>query len=225
MALELELDSVEGLDDSVKSLYVENGDKFKLDVSGIEDTSGLKSALQHERDERKRAKDELKTLRGEIDSNNLKAAEEKGDFEQLHKSAMQENEKLKTQITERDVRDDKNMVNREAMRIAMKLADGYNAEILSKEIAERLSAHNGEVKVLDESGNLTVSSMNELEAIFKNNERFASLLKGNQSSGGGASGGSNGGGAAKEKTRSEFNDLNPVEASKFMKDGGKVTND
>lgn len=61
MALKLLLDSLDGLDEALKSLYVEKDGKFHLDVTGIEDTSGLKSALQKERDaakaERQRAKD------------------------------------------------------------------------------------------------------------------------------------------------------------------------
>jgi hypothetical protein len=47
--LNLTVDSLDGLDEATKSLYVQEGDKFKLDVDGIEDTSGLKNALQAER--------------------------------------------------------------------------------------------------------------------------------------------------------------------------------
>jgi len=61
MALKLILDSLEEADDAVKGLYVEKDGKFHLDVTGIEDTSGLKSALQKEREaarqERQRAKE------------------------------------------------------------------------------------------------------------------------------------------------------------------------
>lgn len=48
-ALKLSVDSIDGLDESVRGLYVEKDGKFHLDVDGIEDTGGLKSALSSER--------------------------------------------------------------------------------------------------------------------------------------------------------------------------------
>ena len=72
------------------------------------------------------------------------------------------------------------------------------------------------------TGNLTVSTIDELETIFKNDERFLSLRDGNQSSGGGAAGGTNGGGAAKPMPRTEWDALAPAERSKFAGSGGKV---
>lgn len=49
MALKAILESLEGLSDEVKALYVEKDGKFVLDVEGAEDNSGLKSALDKER--------------------------------------------------------------------------------------------------------------------------------------------------------------------------------
>lgn len=49
MALDLIVDSLDALPETLRDLYVADGAKFKLDVSGIEDTSGLKSALEKER--------------------------------------------------------------------------------------------------------------------------------------------------------------------------------
>lgn len=61
MALAFKLKSLDGIEDAVKSLYVEKDGEFHLDVTGVEDTSGLKSALQKEREtakaERQRAKE------------------------------------------------------------------------------------------------------------------------------------------------------------------------
>ena len=48
-ALKLSVDSLDGLDDTVKPLYQQKDGKFVLDVEGIEDTSALKGALQKER--------------------------------------------------------------------------------------------------------------------------------------------------------------------------------
>jgi len=49
MALQLILQSLDGLDEAFKALYTEKDGKFYLDVEGIEDTTGLKSALDSER--------------------------------------------------------------------------------------------------------------------------------------------------------------------------------
>ena len=84
--------------------------------------------------------------------------------------------------------------------------------------------HDDGVKVTDSSGDLTVSTLDDLKAEFKNDARYSSLLKGNQSSGGGASGGSNSGCAAKVKTRAEFEALNPVRRMEFVKSGGEILN-
>lgn len=62
MALKLILESLEGVDEAIKTLYVEKDGKFHLDVSGVEDTSGLKSALQKEREAAKQERQRVKEL-------------------------------------------------------------------------------------------------------------------------------------------------------------------
>ncbi len=55
MALAMQVDSVDELDESIKALYVETEDgKFRLDLDGYEDPKGLKSALEKERDSNKK---------------------------------------------------------------------------------------------------------------------------------------------------------------------------
>lgn len=62
MALALVVDSLDGIKEEQRSLYVEKDGKFRLDVDGIEDTSGLKSALQKERDAAKEAARKVKQI-------------------------------------------------------------------------------------------------------------------------------------------------------------------
>lgn len=67
MALKLVVDSLDDVAESFKSSYKKGEDgKFHLDVDGIEDTSGLKSALQKERDSVKELKSSIKTLEEKI---------------------------------------------------------------------------------------------------------------------------------------------------------------
>lgn len=63
MELELTLDSLEGLDESIQKLYQSGEDgKFRLQVKGIEDTNGLKSALEKERSAKRDAETAKRTL-------------------------------------------------------------------------------------------------------------------------------------------------------------------
>jgi hypothetical protein len=55
-ALPLSVDKLDSVPEAQRSLYVEHEGKFRLDVEGLEDNSGLKSALQKERDAVKEAK-------------------------------------------------------------------------------------------------------------------------------------------------------------------------
>jgi len=59
--LKAELDSLDGLDDSLKGLYVEQDGKFRLDAEGV-DNSGLKSALEKERKAARDAENRRKDL-------------------------------------------------------------------------------------------------------------------------------------------------------------------
>lgn len=49
MALDLEIAALDAVPEAVRALYIPHGDKFRLDVTGIEDTTGLKKALDAER--------------------------------------------------------------------------------------------------------------------------------------------------------------------------------
>ena len=183
---------------------------------------GLKSKNDELLGETKKAK----TQKREAEELARKEAESKaqadGNHEQLYKSS--EEARLKLQNEHNNLMGSIANEKRDnaAMKLATELADGYNAEILSEAIAKRLKWTDGTIKVTDENGDLTVSTLDELKTIFKSNERYASLLKGNQSSGGGASGGSNSGGAAKTMTRADFDALDPARQMKFMQSGGKT---
>ncbi len=56
MALSLIVEDIATVPEAQRVLYVEKDGKHHLDVTGIEDTSGLKSALQKERDAVKEAR-------------------------------------------------------------------------------------------------------------------------------------------------------------------------
>lgn len=151
-------------------------------------------------------------------------AKKDGDFEQLYKSSTEQAEGYRTELDTLRNTISSDKTNSEAMKLAVQLADGFNAELLSEKIAVRLKSTDEGMKVLDNNGQLTVSTLEDLKVEFSNNERFASLLKGNQSSGGGATGGKSSGAAGKLITRAEFDGLNPQKKMEFIQASGKVTN-
>ena len=187
------------------------------------ENASMKSKMDELLTEAKRAKQAKRDIEAESTAERERVAKEQGDYQQLHKSAQ---EKYESTLTELDslrqgVANEKK--NNTALKLAADLADGANAEILSEFIGRRLKFHDDGVKVTDANGSLTVSSFEDLKNEFKNDARYAALLKGNQSSGGGASGGSNSGGATKVRSRAEFEALNPVKRMEFVKSGGTIT--
>jgi hypothetical protein len=187
------------------------------------ENASMKSKMDELLTEAKRAKQAKRDIEAESTAERERIAKEQGDYQQLHKSAQ---EKYESTLTELDslrqgVANEKK--NNTALKLAADLADGANAEILSEFIGRRLKFHDDGVKVTDANGSLTVSSFEDLKNEFKNDARYAALLKGNQSSGGGASGGSNSGGATKVRSRAEFEALNPVKRMEFVKSGGTIT--
>lgn len=149
-------------------------------------------------------------------------AQKDGDFEQLFKSSSEQAAQYKEQLDNLTSTIANEKRNNEAMKIAAQLADGYNAELLGEKIAQRLKYTDEGVKILDSNGQLTVSTVEDLKTEFQNNERFASLLKGNQSSGGGAAGGKSGGAATNVIPRADFDSMSPIKQMEHVKSGGKI---
>ena len=187
------------------------------------ENASMKAKMDELLTEAKKAKAAKRDIEADAQAERERIAKEKGDYEQLHKSS--EERYLATIAELNDLRGNiaKEKQNNTAMKIAAELAEGSNAELLAEFVGRRLKFHEDGVKVTDNSGNLTVSTFEDLKTEFKNDARYSALLKGNQSSGGGASGGSNSGGATKVRSRAEFEALNPAKRMDFVKSGGIIT--
>jgi hypothetical protein len=172
--------------------------------------------------ETKTAKEAKRKAEADAITEKDRMAKESGDFESLYKSSSEKLQMTESTLSQLQGRIEKEQKGNAAMKIAADLAEGSNIDLLSTFIDTRLSFQEGALKVTDGSGNLTISSLDDLKAEFKNDPKFASLLKGNQSSGGGATGGNNSGSAAKTKSRAEFTALNPADQMKHIKSGGTV---
>lgn len=214
--------SEESVVDVVKAGVEEQKDNAIDIKSVIEDNKGLKKKLDELLGETKTAKRKAKeeTLRAEGLVRD-KAVKE-GDFEQLLKSSEEKNRFLSEELSKiEDARVSEKTKNA-ALKIASSLADGHNAELLSEFVSRRIKYSDGEIRVLDEKGNLTVSSLDDLKADFLSSDKFRSLVRGNKSSGGGAAGSGGGAPGVKSISRPAFEKKDAQQKADLMKEGGTL---
>ena len=186
-----------------------------------------RDALKHKTgqllSETKKAKAQRTQAQEDADRVKREEATKAGDFEQLFKSSEDRLANTQKELAGLHTTISNEKRANSAMKIATELADGPNAEILAEFIGRRIKYTDEGVKVVNDAGELTVSTVNELKEEFRNSSRYASLLKGNQSSGSSASGNSNtSGSAANAVTRAEFEQMDPVKKMAFIKKGGSV---
>lgn len=203
------------LDEAKQALYALQGDVYICQIEGLpqpEDVTGLKRkneellAEKRASDERRRAAEEEARRKEE----ERLAAE--GNFKQLYESSQtktaeweQRYSQLEQSIHQRDI-------NLAATRIATAIADGDNADILKEFIAKRLKVAEGQVRVTDDSGNLTVSALADLQREFETSPRYASLVRGSQAGGGGAAPKSG------DRVTKSFGELRGMERVQLRKD-------
>lgn len=90
MPLQLVVDKLDSVPEPLRAEYTEKDGKFHLNVDGLEDTGGLKTALQKERDARKAAEKEIaawkKSGKSAEEIAELVAAQTKADEEAARKA-------------------------------------------------------------------------------------------------------------------------------------------
>lgn len=230
MGLKYQLDTLDGLDDSVKSLYTEKEGKFVLGIEGLpqpEDVSGLKSKVQELLDEKKAADKARKDAEEQARLDREEAARKSGNVEELEKSWSEKYNRREAELNgmleqERgtlggQIRD--LTVGRTATDIASALAIPGSAKALLPHIERRLGVEQRDGKpvvvVLDPQGKLSAATLDELKAEFANDVAFAPLIAGSKASGGGAGGAGGGGGAPKGNIGGTKTERTAAIASRF----------
>ena len=220
MKLKYKLENLDGLADDQKAMYQEKDGAFYLQIEGMpqgEDVSGLKNKLDQLLTEKKQASDLARSEAEKARQAQEDAAREKGDYEALANSYKEKIANLENEKKELSALSAKKEIARQANLIAADLAEGPNQEIISTFIERRLRLEGDDLKVTDEKGNLTISTVEQLKEEFRINPKFGALVVVSKASGGGAGGASNGGGATKkfselnEKERTELFRTNPTE--------------
>ena len=237
MALELMLDSLDGVDESISKMYEKGTDgKFNLKKDflpvGFEDIQGLrtnrdkilgeKKSLQAKLDEIDAA---AKKAKEEAEEALRKALKEKGNTEDLDKSWTEKYNKglaakdgeisaLNKEIYELTV-------NKKAMEIAGKLAkEAKYIPALLPHIKGRLTNEvvDGKrvLKVLDENGSVSALTPDEFTEHLKTVEHLQPLIIGSSASGGGAR---NDGGAGGNKPLYR-DSMTPSEKAEYITKNG-----
>ncbi|MDF2642760.1 hypothetical protein [Pseudomonas sp. S3_B08] len=230
MTLKFQLDSLEGVDESVQSMYVEKDGKFVLSIEGLpqpEDVSGLKNQLSTLLNEAKEAKRLKREAEEQAQRDREEAARKSGNVEELEQSWSEKYNRREAELTgalesERNtlqgqIRD--LTVGRTATEIATTLAIPGSSKALLPHIERRLSVEQRDGKptvvVLDAAGKLSAATLDELKAEFTNDPAFGPLIAGSKASGGGAGGAGKGGGAAKGNIGGTKEERQAAIASRF----------
>lgn len=246
MALQLVIDSLETVPETVRSLYVPDGDKFKLDVSGIEDTSGLKSALQKEREAAKHAAKQVSAWSSlgktpeeiqELLEAQRKAEEDKatknGEWEKL-KAQMQEQsaaerQKLEQALKAKDGAIERYLIDAQAVAAISELK-GVPALLLPHvKAAVKVVDDDGEyvTRVVDAQGNPRVNAkgdfltIKDLVSEMRQSEVFGRAFEASGTTGGGSRTSSANG--SRTMSEAAFNALSPKERAKRMAEGYVVS--
>lgn len=203
---------------------VEENAAPEVDVDALmKENESMKSKLGELLAETKKAKSAAREAQELADKEAREKAAKAGDYEQLHKSSEQARQELEAKLESLQSGIANEKKSSASLRLAGELAEGHNAELLSEFIGRRLKYTDDGLKVVDNSGDLTIASVDDLKREFQNDPRYASLLRGNKATGGSAVGSKEGGSAAKEMNRADFDRLSPDKKMAFVKSGGITT--
>lgn len=219
----MDLEGIE-LDESLKGVLAE---KFQqeLEAKLNEQTAGLKSKVDELLSEKKRVQQEREEARRIAKMEAEEKAKAENDYKQLFESQKSEADSLRQKIEEMNASITKQKISSEAVKIASQLTkDTQRAALLQKEISQRLTIVDGEIRITDESGQLTVSSLDDLTNSIRTSYPF--LVDGSQANGGGAA--RSEGRAedrAKEISRAEFEGMSHSQRAEFFSSGGSIFDD
>jgi len=212
------------LDDDIKKTLAEKL-QAELDARINEQTSGLKAKNDELLAEKKRVQQEREEAKQQAALEAEKNARNENDYKQLFESQKEESNALRAKIEEMNSNIVKQKINSEAFKVASTLTkDAKKAQLLQEKISQRLTLVDDELRVIDASGQLTVSNLSELAEAVKSEYSF--LVDGSQANGGGAARAQGGASARQtEISRSEFEGLSHAQRKQFLSEGGKLFND
>jgi len=211
--VEISEEIYDGLDDDFKA---------KLTIYQPEDVSGLKEKANTILGEKKSLEVDLAQARADLKAAKMSKAAESSDEDILKLQSQLDDAVHRVKDWEGKynglLEDNKRKtVEGEASRIAATMTKDTNrAKLLKDQILSRLTLDGGKFSVLDEAGNPTISSVEELTGQIRTQYPF--LVDASQASGGGAKGGSGGATHANKK----FDQYNAGELSQIKRETPEV---
>lgn len=218
MGLQFEVESLDGIDEGIQSLYSEHEGKFRLQVEGIDPADELKAALKKERELSKMSKAQLKALEDSQRERDEQVASEKGEFKTLwekEQAAKRELQEKLSNFQKSSIEKDKNIKTVEV--IAALTKDEAKTEALRGIVNQYISS--------DEDGNVSYVKdgveMQKSALVDVLKEKYPFLVDGSKASGGDASGNSGAGSDAKLIPREQFDLMTQAQRAKFTNSGGR----
>ena len=227
MALKKKLTKAEyeKLSEHIKAEYIEDGDGFRLDIDGDEDTGALKRAKDREAQLRRDAEAKLREAQEELDRINGDDARKKGDIATLEKSWQKKLDDTKAEyegkVSKLTAHTTKTLVDNVATQIATKISNA--PALLLPHIKSRLQADfEGDspvTRVLDKDGKPSAMTVEELAAEFVANKDFSAIITASKASGGaGKPSNQNGGGAPNQSDKpADLASMNPAQLAEHIK--------
>ena len=206
----------QNVDDQAETKAPSEIDALRAEISELK--NDLSSVINNKNDILNEKKLQQKQLR-EAEEERMR---KKGDFEKLLKSSEASRNELEQKLATQMASISAAKIKSVALQAAQQISDGGKVKFLAREIEDRLKDIEGDVRILDKSGNPTISSIDDLLNEMKSSGDYDDLLTGTKSSGGGASGSDGSAGANKMK-RSAFDKQDSNSKMKFIKDGGQVS--
>ena len=194
MALKKKLTKAEyeKLSDALKSEYISDGDDYKLDLDGDEDTGALKRAKDRETQLRRDAEKKAKELEEQLAAISDTDARKKGDIETLEKSWQKKEGETKAaydaRIAKLEGHIKTSLVDTVASQIAHKISSAPALILphIKARLAADLEGDAPSTKVLDKDGKVSAFTVEDLTKEFVANKDFSAIMIGSKASGGGA---------------------------------------
>ncbi len=248
MALPLIAESLDAIPEAFRGEYTETDGKFKLNVDGVEDVTGLKNTLAKFKADQKAAADKLKAFEG-VDPDEYKTLkQEREALEEAKLKAEGKADELAQRKIEKALaaknkeieafKQEAELARQESQSLKHSVLDGHISKAVAGIIhtsaiddaqmwARQLFTLKGtEAVMLDEDGNVKLGKDGKTpyspkEWIEEMREQKPHWFPAS-SSGGGASGSGFGTSSKKAMTTTAFNALSPKDRAKFMADGGRL---
>ncbi|MDR1648770.1 MAG: hypothetical protein LBR71_00790 [Synergistaceae bacterium] len=237
----------EGLEEGLRKLYEEKDGEYVMSVEGIEDTTGLKNALQKERADREKfakqvkawealgkTPEEISELLAKLDEDEAKRAEKAGEWEkvkaQLLDSHKKELEKKDGDIAKMRLALESHLVDAAATAAIAELKGVPQLLLPHVKTAVKVVEADGRytVQVVDAAGTPRVNAKGDLLSIkelveeMRQSDVFGGRAFESTGTSGGGAGGGKPGGSTRMKNPWKKETLNLTEQGRIFKENPKL---